>query len=121
MLGIADAGDTPEAALDRKETNGALQACMEKLSPAHREIIVLFYYREKSVAEVSEIIGIPQATVKSRMFYARRRLARILVDAGFEVAVQSHGTERAGAHHLRSNVSKDDIRSCVPAMYLMNA
>jgi RNA polymerase sigma-70 factor (ECF subfamily) len=83
---IADAGDTPEVALDRKNTNGILRECIEKLSPAHREIIDLAYYHEKSVAEVSEIVGIPHATVKSRMFYARKQLARILVNAGFEAA-----------------------------------
>jgi RNA polymerase sigma-70 factor (ECF subfamily) len=33
---------------------------------------------------VSEIVGIPLATVKSRMFYARKQLARILVSAGVE-------------------------------------
>ena len=81
---IADAADTPEAALDRKETNGIVQACIKKLSPAHREIIDLFYYREKSVAELSETIGIPLATVKSRIFYARKQLAQILVSSGFE-------------------------------------
>ena len=89
LLGIADADDTPEAALDRKETNGILQACMDKLSPAHREIIDLFYYREKSVAEMSKMIGIPRATVKSRMFYARKHLASVLLSAGF-------GAERFG-------------------------
>src|SRR5262249_54505207 len=68
MLDIADAADTPEAALDRKETSGILQSCIAKLSPAHREIIDLFYYREKSVAEMSRMIGIPDATVKSRIF-----------------------------------------------------
>ena len=81
---IADAADTPEAALDRKETSGILQACISKLSPAHREIIDLFYYREKSVAELSEATGIPLATVKSRIFYARKQLAKILVSSGFE-------------------------------------
>jgi RNA polymerase sigma-70 factor (ECF subfamily) len=88
VLDIADAEDTPDAALDRKEANGTLQTCIDKLSPAHREIINLFYYREKSIAEVSGMIGIPQATVKSRIFYARKHLARILVSAGCEVAVQ---------------------------------
>ena len=85
-LGIVDEGDTPDMALDRKETEGILRACIDKLSPAHREIIELFYYRENSVAEVSGITGIPQATVKSRIFYARKQLARILVDAGFDAA-----------------------------------
>ena len=83
---IADAADTPEAALDRKETSGILQACINRLSPAHREIIDLFYYREKSVAELSEAIGIPIATVKSRIFYARKQLAKMLVSSGFDVA-----------------------------------
>jgi RNA polymerase sigma factor (sigma-70 family) len=85
-LGAADAGDTPDVALDRKETENILRSCIEKLSPAHREIIDLFYYRENSTAEVSEMIGIPQATVKSRIFYARKQLACILVSAGFDAA-----------------------------------
>jgi RNA polymerase sigma-70 factor, ECF subfamily len=45
------------------------------LSPAHGQIIDLVYYHEKSVSEVAEILAIPEATVKTRMFYARRRLA----------------------------------------------
>ena len=86
LLGIADAADTPETALDRKQRNGMLRACIDKLSPAHREVIDLLYYREKSIAEVSATIGIPQATAKSRVFYARKQLARMLVSAGFEAA-----------------------------------
>jgi RNA polymerase sigma-70 factor (ECF subfamily) len=85
-LGIIDDRDTPDLALGRKETEGILRACIDKLSPAHREIIDLYYYRENSTAEVSEIIDIPQATVKSRIFYARKQLARILVSAGFDGA-----------------------------------
>ena len=83
-LGIVDVGDTPDMALARKQTEVILRACIDKLSPAHREIIDLFYYRENSVAEISGIVGIPQATVKSRIFYARKQLARILVEAGFD-------------------------------------
>src|SRR3979409_2147989 len=43
---ISDASDPAEVALDRKETKGILLACINKLSPAHREIIDLIYYRE---------------------------------------------------------------------------
>ncbi|WP_298875114.1 sigma-70 family RNA polymerase sigma factor [uncultured Bradyrhizobium sp.] len=85
-LGVVDTGDRPDMALDREETKGILRACIDRLSPAHREIIELLYYREKSVAEVSGMIGIPQATVKSRIFYARKHLARILMEAGFGAA-----------------------------------
>jgi RNA polymerase sigma-70 factor (ECF subfamily) len=81
---IADEADTPEAVLDRSSTSAILRACVAKLSPAHREIINLVYYHEKSVEEVGAIIGIPQSTVKTRMFYARKQLADLLRSAGID-------------------------------------
>jgi RNA polymerase sigma-70 factor (ECF subfamily) len=84
MLEIADEADTPEASLDRSTTSAILRACVARLSPAHREIINLVYYHEKSVEQVGIIIGIPQSTVKTRMFYARRQLADMLRGAGVD-------------------------------------
>ncbi len=84
VLAIADGADNPEAALDRTNTNAILRACVAKLSPAHREIVNLVYYHEKSVEEAGRIIGIPQATVKTRMFYARKQLAELLKSHGVE-------------------------------------
>jgi len=84
MLEIADDADTPEASLDRSTTCAILRACVAKLSPAHREIIDLVYYHEKSVEQAGKLIGIPQSTVKTRMFYARKQLADLLKTAGVE-------------------------------------
>ena len=95
LAGIVDAADTPDVALDRKETNAILRECIDRLSPAHREIIDLVYYHEQSVAEASVIVGIPVATVKSRMFFARKYLARMLVSAGFEAAGVRTSVDRA--------------------------
>ena len=81
---IADEADTPEASLDRATTSAILRACVAKLSPAHREIINLVYYHEKSVEEVGAIIGNPQSTVKTRMFYARKQLADLLKGCGVD-------------------------------------
>ena len=81
---IPDGADTPETSLDRSDTSAILRACVQKLSPAHREIINLVYYHEKSVEEVGRIIGIPQSTVKTRMFYARKQLADLLKGAGID-------------------------------------
>jgi RNA polymerase sigma-70 factor (ECF subfamily) len=81
---IPDGSDTPETSLDRSDTSAILRACVQKLSPAHSEIINLVYYHEKSVEEVGQIIGIPQSTVKTRMFYARKQLAELLKGAGVE-------------------------------------
>jgi RNA polymerase sigma-70 factor, ECF subfamily len=82
VLEIVDDADTPEDSLERSTTSAILRACIAKLSPAHREIINLVYYHEKSVEEVGEVIGIPQSTVKTRMFYARKQLADLLKVAG---------------------------------------
>ena len=84
VMEIADDADTPEASLDRSKTSAILRACVAKLSPAHREIINLVYYHEKSVEEAGAIIGIPQSTVKTRMFYARKQLADLLKGAGVD-------------------------------------
>ncbi len=84
VLEIADQADTPEVSLDRSNTSAILHACVAKLSAAHREIINLVYYHEKSVEEVGQIVGIPQNTVKTRMFYARKQLAGLLKVAGVE-------------------------------------
>jgi len=84
VMQIADQADTPEASLDRSRTSAILRACVDKLSPAHREIVSLVYYHEKSVEEVAQLVGIPAATVKTRMFYARKQLAELLKNAGID-------------------------------------
>jgi RNA polymerase sigma-70 factor (ECF subfamily) len=67
-----------------------LRKCLSALSPDHGEMIDLVYYQQKSINEVAEILEIPTNTVKTRMFYARRRLAALLEAAGFERPLQ-HG------------------------------
>jgi len=81
---IEDPGDDPETALAKKDKGAALRQCLEKLSAEHREIVDLVYYHEKSVAEVSIIVGIPEATVKTRMFYARKKLSELLKEHGID-------------------------------------
>src|SRR5262249_61202078 len=72
---IPDSADGPEAILQKQSESAVLRQCLTQLSPAQREIIDLVYYHEKSVAEVAEIIGAPQNTVKTRMFHPRKRIA----------------------------------------------
>ena len=81
---IEDEGDNPEVALAKKDKGAALRQCLGKLSAEHREIVDLVYYHEKSVAEVAGIVGIPEATVKTRMFYARKKLSELLKEQGID-------------------------------------
>jgi RNA polymerase sigma-70 factor, ECF subfamily len=84
LLTMEDPADNPEQFLDRQNRSTTLQFCLKQLSPAHREVIDLVYYHEKSVAEVAEIVGIPANTVKTRMHYARSRMAMLLQQAGID-------------------------------------
>ncbi|MCG6203240.1 sigma-70 family RNA polymerase sigma factor [Rhodopseudomonas sp. HC1] len=81
---IEDPSDDPEVTVQKKDTGNALRKCLEGLSPDHREIVDLVYYHEKSVEEVANIVGIPENTVKTRLFYARKKLADLLQAAGVQ-------------------------------------
>ncbi|HEY6620473.1 MAG TPA: sigma-70 family RNA polymerase sigma factor [Steroidobacteraceae bacterium] len=81
---IEDAGDDPEVTAQRRSSCATVRECLGLLSPAHRTIIDLIYYHEQSIAEVARIIGVPQNTVKTRAYYARKRVAQLLVECGVE-------------------------------------
>jgi RNA polymerase sigma factor (sigma-70 family) len=51
-----------------------------RMSAAHRAVIELTYYHGYGYREIAQIIGCPVNTVKTRMFYARRRLSDLLSD-----------------------------------------
>jgi RNA polymerase sigma-70 factor, ECF subfamily len=78
---IADPADNPEAALQEKNRSEVLRDSLANLSPEQGEVIDLVYYHGKSVKEVAEIVGVGEATVKTRMFYARRKLASLVAAA----------------------------------------
>jgi RNA polymerase sigma-70 factor, ECF subfamily len=82
---------TPEAVAMRTSTSGYMQSCLQRLSAEHREIIDLVYFHEKSVKEVSEMLEIPEATVKTRMFYARKKLKEMLSALGDQANAFSYG------------------------------
>ena len=75
---IVDPADTAEQTVLNQACGAQLRTCLAQMSREHREIIDLVYYHEKSVEEVANIIHMPRNTVKTRMFYARKRLAQRL-------------------------------------------
>ncbi|MGH6768694.1 MAG: sigma-70 family RNA polymerase sigma factor [Xanthobacteraceae bacterium] len=81
---IEDPSDNPEVTMQKQERGQILRDCLQKLSAAHREIIDLVYYHEKTIEEVAEIVGVPMNTVKTRMFYARKRIAELMAGRGIE-------------------------------------
>ncbi len=74
------AGPHEELALD--DMKQQLLRLMDQLTEEHREVIRLTYFEDKSVKEVALVLDIAENTVKTRMFYARKRLAQLLEKAG---------------------------------------
>jgi RNA polymerase sigma-70 factor (ECF subfamily) len=83
---IVDHADGPETAAQKADRSAILRDCLEQLTPAHREIIDLVYYHEQTIDDVARILGVPLNTVKTRMFYARKRIAALLAARGIEQA-----------------------------------
>lgn len=67
-----------------------------KLSPKHREVIVLFYYNDLSIKEIAEVLNVFEGTVKSRLYIARRKLKKEL-----ERTDENFLTEGEGAYEKR--------------------
>jgi RNA polymerase sigma-70 factor (ECF subfamily) len=78
---VVDPADNPELVLQKKNREDLLRHCLAQLSPQHSEVIDLAYYHGKSIKEIAEIVGINEATVKSRAFYARKKLAQLVAAA----------------------------------------
>lgn len=81
---LADDGDNPEVVAQKADKSAIMRRCMDRLSPDHREIIDLVYYHEMSISEVSEVVKIPENTVKTRLFHARKKLSELLQEAGVD-------------------------------------
>jgi RNA polymerase sigma-70 factor (ECF subfamily) len=78
---VPDIADDPKITLQMKSRAEAVRQSLPRLPPEHREVIDLAYYHRKSVNEIAEIVGINEATVKTRMLYARKKLAELVATA----------------------------------------
>ena len=74
---IADGVDGPDARLDKKVRSETTRKCASQVSAVQRQILDLVYFREKTIEEVAYIVGAPVSTVKTRMFYAPRRMEEL--------------------------------------------
>ncbi len=81
---LEDESDDPEVVAQKADKGAAMRRCIERLTVDHREVIDLVYYQETSLEEVAVILDIPENTVKTRLFHARKKLSELLRDAGID-------------------------------------
>lgn len=80
---------TPESEILEREGTTEIRAALNQLSEEQKVPLVLYAIEEKSYDEISETLGVPSGTVKSRIARGRERLRRLLAD-------KFHGKEALG-------------------------
>ena len=74
----APAEGSPFAGVEKAERSLVIDAALGRLSEDHRLVVVLRHFADLSYGEISDAIGVPEKTVKSRLFDARQRLGELL-------------------------------------------
>ncbi|OQB23484.1 MAG: ECF RNA polymerase sigma factor SigW [Firmicutes bacterium ADurb.Bin182] len=74
--------DLPEAAAMSREQRETVRNSIEALPEHYRQPVMLYYFAELSYSEISELLGVSEGTLKSRMSRARDILAHSLLKAG---------------------------------------
>ncbi len=78
--GLAASGTRPDTAAERSELSVRLRRALAELPERRRIAVVLFDVEGYAHAEIADILGIPEGTVRSEVFHARRRLRVLLAD-----------------------------------------
>src|SRR6266568_4686546 len=65
------------------EDAAAVHRALDQIDLRHREVLVLHFLEDFSVAEVAAVIGCPEGTVKSRMYHAKKAMKEILRRGGY--------------------------------------
>jgi len=75
---LAEESPGPERMLIDKDTARRVREGLSRLTREHMQVILLYVFQGMAYKEISETLGIPIGTVKSRMHYAIKELGKVL-------------------------------------------
>ena len=82
---VAEGGVEPSVeTLDETLLSWQIEEAMRRIGDDHRRVLVETYYRGRPYAEVAEELGVPEGTVKSRVYYGLRALRVVLEEMGYD-------------------------------------
>lgn len=84
--GILQEEETQTAAVEHAEAHTLLRQLVGALPERYRRVLTLFYYEDRSVSEVGEMLAMPEGTVKATLFRARALVAEQLKRRGLHDA-----------------------------------
>jgi RNA polymerase sigma-70 factor (ECF subfamily) len=76
----APSGRDPESLTEARERRECLGRAIDGLPDSHRIVVILYYLEGLSVSEVAYALGVPEGTIKSRLYYAREKLRRAIAE-----------------------------------------
>jgi RNA polymerase sigma-70 factor, ECF subfamily len=74
----------PEDEVERAMLGWQVEEAIRRLRPEHRQVLIETYYRGRVARDVALELGIPEGTVRSRLFYALRSLRLVLDEMGWD-------------------------------------
>ena len=75
-------GDDLESQIVVEIDREVLRTSLDRLSSIYREVLVLYYFKDFSITEISEILGDSEGTIKSRLSRGRKLLGESLLKGG---------------------------------------
>jgi RNA polymerase sigma-70 factor, ECF subfamily len=81
-------GMNPGAEMERTELRACLESSLAALSPAHRAVLVLREVEGLSYSEMARTVGCAKGTIMSRLFHARRRMQRLILQCMGELKIE---------------------------------
>jgi len=82
---VAEGGIEPTVEpFDEALLSWQVEEAMRRIGEQHRRVLVETYYRGRPYAEVAAELGVPEGTVKSRVYYGLRALRVALEEIGYE-------------------------------------
>ncbi len=101
-------GADPVDVVRRQEIAKRIEAALEALPPYHRAVIIMREVEGLSYQEMAEAMEVSKGTIMSRLFHARQKLQRALVDCyreqmGREPSLTANTAKRRGNHRDETN------------------
>ncbi|HEY7256723.1 MAG TPA: sigma-70 family RNA polymerase sigma factor [Solirubrobacterales bacterium] len=83
--GVAEGGIEPSVEpLNEVLLSWQVEEALRRIGEDHRRVIVESFYRGRPYAEIAEELGVPEGTVKSRVYYGLRALRVALEETGYD-------------------------------------
>ncbi|MDO8732629.1 MAG: sigma-70 family RNA polymerase sigma factor [Actinomycetota bacterium] len=77
-----DRAGSTDGGMDALLTRFELLNALDCLNPVHRDVLLLVFYEDRSIAQAAQALGVPEGTVKSRCHYALRALRVLFQERG---------------------------------------